>query len=169
MAQGGLFSAALSPSCLLRPEIGDKVLAFRSQGEAFILSVLQRAQGPQGQARLDLPDQAVLSGKALRINSQVLEVESGKAAFRAGRLSLEGGLMTLGSKVLSLAAKHICLAAQKALGRFQSLQAQSSEDMALSAGSIRLSAEGQLLSKSGSLDLEAEGAARIDGRSLMLG
>jgi hypothetical protein len=146
--------ATLAVSCLLRPEKGDTILFFEdTSGRAYILAVLERASGFQ--AKLDLPAESIIRAESL--------------SLEAGAMNLSGGLLNLNFTVLNFMARQMTSAIRNIVQRCRNISVEARETSRLSAGRLRLSAREGLSARAEDVDIKAESAVKVNGRSIQLG
>ncbi|MDR1312140.1 MAG: DUF3540 domain-containing protein [Deltaproteobacteria bacterium] len=157
--------AKAAPSCLLAPQAGDRVLVCRTAAASYVLAVLERT----GPATLALPDTARIEGGRLTLASDTLRVVNNETTVRAARLNLKGILARADFTFLTLKAREFVRLAANFLSRSKAAREEAEEAMRISAPDLRMDASETLRARAGTLDLKAEGAAKMDGSTVQLG
>jgi hypothetical protein len=161
--------ATVAASCLLRPEPGDTALFFSDEaGPAYILAILERAPGAAA-ASLGLPPQTVIRADDLSLETGRLTAATSEMDFAAGRAQFSGGFLTLNFTVLYFAARQLTSVIRNIVQRCRNLNIEARETGRLTAGRLRLSAREGLSAKAEGVDIKAENAVKVNGRSIQLG
>lgn len=178
-------SAAIAASCLLQPEVGDRVLLCRgpdiSGDDAhvwWILAVLQRGQGG-GMAVLQVPGAAELRLQAPSLGllaEQSLVVRTKEFELTTVRGHVQAGVMQLVASVADVVAQRLTRVA----GAFHAVSKSVSEQCRVrativeevdstKAGVIRLESQQVMRLKSQQVLLDATETMRIDGEQILMG
>ncbi|MDR2612990.1 MAG: DUF3540 domain-containing protein [Deltaproteobacteria bacterium] len=164
---GGAQTDALrAPSCLLEPQVGDRVLVCRAAGACYALAVLERSAAP---AVLKLPEAARIEGKRVALAADCLRVAAGETTVKSARLTVRGVLARLDFTFLSVKARELVRIAGNFLSRSRAHRAEAEDAMRISAPDLRLDARECLRARAGTIDLKAEGPAKMDGSTVQLG
>lgn len=84
---GAACRAAIAVSCLIRPVPGDRVLVYRSGGEAFVLSVLERSGPNYGTLALPGHGNLAVEGETLSLHARQ------RLALRADSLDIQARML----------------------------------------------------------------------------
>ncbi|MDR1546125.1 MAG: DUF3540 domain-containing protein [Deltaproteobacteria bacterium] len=163
-----LFEAGLAASCLLKPAAGDEVLCCRDGHGAFVLAVLTRAE-PQNEAAVELPAKTWLKAGRLRLATQAVEGRTGELDLTAERFRLQGGLMSWNFRLVHLAVGLLSSVFKAARSRTKDCSLEVERTASVSAKRLKLKVQDDLTAGAGLVDLKAQGAVKIDGRTVSLG
>ncbi|PKL96504.1 MAG: hypothetical protein CVV18_01515 [Gammaproteobacteria bacterium HGW-Gammaproteobacteria-8] len=184
-AQNRELQSCRAAGCLLRPEVGDRVLALQSGDEAWVLSVLERDPSRAGLIETDGPlvlragrgDVEIGAPGSVHVRaSETIGLETAQLIIRAGlarvvtrKLSwlcdlMEGRFSRLRvvGRVVDSILERISLKAGSSFRQVDSLDHAR-------CGRIDYNAEGDLSLNAGNLLGSARGLARIDGKQIHLG
>jgi hypothetical protein len=164
----GPAGALRAVSCLIRPEAGDEVLYCQDREQAFILSVLRRAQ-PAGEAAVILPQKTSLKNQELRIDGARLKVRSEDIEILPDQLSVKGKLMSLDFSVLTLITRLATAIFGSLLSRSKTLNLENEKTVRLATGRLSLKAEEDITARAANVDFQARDSVKIDGRAIRLG
>lgn len=157
----GLVRAQRAAGCLLDPRAGDTVALFLTSQEAWILSVLSRSAGDEGE--LVLPARTAVRARELAISA-----ESG-LALQAPSVRVEGGVLVQAAESVRTIASKIFEKASLRFGLFGKLAEQVSGLKETKASRLRVCLDENLRVRSASADLKARESMRIDGGHINIG
>ncbi|MDR1395616.1 MAG: DUF3540 domain-containing protein [Deltaproteobacteria bacterium] len=160
------YEAVQAASCLLAPRSGDLALAYFDEDRIYITAVLDREPG---EALLKLPDQTVVRGGRLDFQVTRLDAETQETALQADSLSLSGRLFRMDFQIVHFLAGLVSSACRSLLTRCRNLTLAAEGLTRLRSRKVRLTAEEELMVRSGGVDIQARESVRIDGRDLRLG
>lgn len=166
--EGGEVVARRAASCLLAPDVGDRVLIAPLDDEPFLLAVLER-QGDT-EARLTLEGDATLetSGK-LGIRSAALEVHTGPATLFAQRLDAAAVSAKATFGKLGVMAKRYERVADSVIERAKRAYRFVEEMDQLRSGHLDYRAEKTAQVKGETTVVTARAIMKIDGESVHIG
>jgi hypothetical protein len=166
----GLEAAEASPaaSCLLAPREGDRVLVCRAPSGCWVLAVLERREAA-APAVVALPEDAEIRGGRIAVASDTLEVVNSGTVVSAARLTLRGILARADFTFLTVRARQLVRLASSFLARSVSSRVEAEGSMRVAAPDLRLDASETLRARAGTVDLKADGAAKVDGATVQLG
>jgi len=185
-ADSGLYRAKQAVSCLVRPEIEDRVLvAWNSVGECYILAILERAgsektslsfQGDvdlrvmEGRLRVVAQDGVDLaSSKDISLNSSSLKVYSSEGEMTIERLIFLGSLFHGQVEKIKLIANSFDSVVERLSQRIKRAYRFVEELDQLKAGSLNYLVK-KALSLRGKYSLfTAEEDVKIDGERIHMG
>jgi hypothetical protein len=144
------------------------VLLYGDSEEMIVLAVLKRAE-ENLRPSLVLPEKVLIRGNDTAFESQKLTLTTGESSISSGRMTLKGAIGSFAFSILSVRAGQLTRLVRNFLSRAHSHQAESEETMSLSAARIRLDAQETLNARADTMDLTAEGTARMDGKTVLLG
>lgn len=98
-----LIPAIVAPSCLLRPESGDRVLVSQSRCGTAVIAVLERGEG---EALLKVGE-----GVAVRFSGHAIELEGKRVAVCASKFRVDADRATIRARSLALVADAMTTAA----------------------------------------------------------
>lgn len=106
----GSVIARRAASCLLVPEVGDRVLCvIETRGDAFVLAVLERADGAQ-RATVELPEKTLLRAAerlAIAANQGVDVVGGGEVRISSARVEVTAMHTRLAGRVLDVVGEVV--------------------------------------------------------------
>jgi hypothetical protein len=158
-------SCRVAPSCLIAPQAGDRVLVCRGASSSYVLSVLERT----GPGTVMLPESTRIQCGDLTVASDTLHVVNSETEVRAARFTLKGMLARVDFTFLTLKARQFVRLAVHFLSRSKASREEAEEAMRISAPDLRLDASETLRARAGTVDLKAEGVAKMDGSTVQLG
>lgn len=120
-----LMAASVAPSCLLRPEEGDRVLVSHSRRATSIIAVLERGDGEaclvvEGGTPLRLrgTEIALESSSVSVLASEALRLHAGRATVRAHSLQLVADAMTMAAGAIRTVADSVDAVADRVTEHF---------------------------------------------------
>ena len=99
VALAGGAAARIAPSCLVRPEPGDRVLVWRRGGEHFALAVLARGGAGAGAAVVGSPAGLVLEAPRVSVRAERVHFHAGEVLTSARAVHEVSGLCTRSAEV----------------------------------------------------------------------
>jgi hypothetical protein len=150
---------------MIEPMPGDRVLVCRAAATAYVLAVLER----DGPAVITLPETTRIEGGTLALAASELEVTGRLAEIRAARLDVRGAVCRLDFSFLTMKARQLVRLAGSFLGRSKAHREEAEHAVRISAPDVLLEASDTLRARAGTVDVKAEGAAKLDGATVQLG
>ncbi len=157
----GLVRAQRAAGCLLEPKTGDTVALFLTAQEAWIISVLSRASGDEGE--LVLPAKT-----AVRARELALRAERG-LALQAPSVRVEADVLVQAVESVKTFASKIFEKASLRFGLFGKHAEHVSGLRETKASRMRVTIDENLRVRSASADLKARESMRIDGGHINIG
>jgi len=163
--------ARQAASCLLSPAIGDKVLVCLAGDEAFVLSVLVRAEEART-PEVRVPGAACLRVTAeneLEFSSKVMRLKAGKLALLTDVLAQSAGSVTLHAKRLVETVVEKFSSARTLTVKAENRSASISKTDTVAAGALVQKIDGVALQNSEITLINAKQDVRVDGERISLG
>ena len=182
----GLFRVKRAFSCIVAPEIGDRVLVALSRLEGgFILSVLERKPGAKAtltfeadvdiiasKGKLGMVSQqgvTVASHETLHLLASKIGVSSGEGEFRVGRLSVLGEMCDVSVKTVKFLARTCESVLERFVGRAKrSFRIVEGMDQ-VKAGTIHQTADKALMLRGTFAQMTAKDDVHIDAERIHVG
>lgn len=165
----GLVRALRADGCLLRPELRDTVLlALLDNGEAWVLSVLRRADA-RAEGELALPETTRLQARDMHLEAGNLRLSGQTVDIRAGLLSLGGHLLLQGFAVVRTICRHLGEQALRRCGRYAALDEDVRDLAHRAAGRVRDEVRTSYRLRAEHADIRATEQVDIDGRHIKVG
>lgn len=177
--------AKVSASCLLKPEVGDQVLVFNGKPNAFILTILVRANHQQS-ASIELPanceimcpeGQVTVNSQSIQLSAQdgieldstCVSVKSKTTEIRSDQL--HGWFAQIDAKTIGM--RLVATQVSTVFGRLihrakESFRWIESKDETR-AGRLRIQAQENVQITSKHASIRAKGYVKIDGQKIDLG
>ena len=177
----GLMHAQRAESCLLKPEVRDRVLiAELSDGSAWVLAVLKRKTC---EAELVLPSQTHLVTERLALQTKETTISTSKLALHGENVELAGDAVAIKGHLLSLAGevllqgftviRSLARSLYERIGRrsarYNSVSCKVEELAEQKAGRIRVCAEQSYRLRAENADLAARSVMDIDAKQIKVG
>lgn len=181
----GGYWVAIAASCLLQPEVGDKVLVSMGAGEGYILAVLEQADTSQadlrmpGHARLSAPQGSLTvaardglklaGGPAVALEAQSTSLVTGSLAVHARSMQLAGDSHHSVWRERHEVAHIRSTVAVRMEYRAQDRRTRISGHDDVAAGSQRIVVQGDWRVRARSADVRARKRASIDAEHVQIG
>jgi Protein of unknown function (DUF3540) len=181
----GACQARRAKSCLVAPEIGDKVLcAFGSEG-TFVLAVLEGREGAptrlaadgdlhiqsrEGRVAVSSPQGIdLVSGGAVAMTAAELHVRAGKGSVAVEELGFVGRLVQAEVAKLKLAAQEVDTVVTRLTQRAKRVFRFVEEIDQTRAGTVDLRAQNLIAIRGENAVISARVLAKVDGEQIHLG
>jgi hypothetical protein len=164
----GLLATLAAASCLMCPEIGDTVLFCADDRDAFIISVLTRAD-PKSSATLALPSKTLVESNDLTFKSNFLRCHSSDTLIESEHVSIKGSVLSVGFSLVQMASKMLTSVFGSFLTRARNMTVEVEKSAHINSSRLTLSAREDLITKAENVELKAVNSVKIDGQSMRLG
>ncbi|MDR1276664.1 MAG: DUF3540 domain-containing protein [Candidatus Accumulibacter sp.] len=164
----GILQATRAAGCLLPPEAGDRVLVAPTDGNAWVLCVLER--DPERAATLALPARTAFS-------AETLEIDAGRLALKGGEsVRVEAPVLFLTGKLLAQSFEFVRNTAVKLVesvfhrrARYAKNREENTETLDVAAERMRIECRHSARLRAENVDLKAEHLLDMDGEHIKLG
>lgn len=158
-------------SCLLAPAVGDKVLVYQDGDDAFVLSVLVRADAER------TPDISVPGAKSLRVvATEELELTGKMVRLKADKLTVLAEVLAQSVGSVALHAKSVVETVVEKFSTARTLTVKAENRSTriektdtMSAGTLIQKIDGVALQNSEIALIKAKQDVRVDGERISLG
>lgn len=186
-AESGLLSAERAASCLLEPEVGDRVLvALTSDDEAFVLAVLRREAAasparlsvegdlalaaPSGTLSIEARDGvAVVSPATIDLTASELRLAASRARTALGELVHVGSSVLAQVDAAKLVGEALDTVLERSVARVRRAFRFVEEGDTLRAGEVDYRAEGLASVRGEHTVVTAEKLVKLDGGQIHVG
>jgi hypothetical protein len=180
----GQLEAARAPSCLLEPTTGDRVLAVRADGGAFVLAVLCRdataparievpgsleVRAAKGRVLLAAEDVELASSRATTLTTPSLSVSALEGTFFVDRLAMIGSRIDAEVKKLSAVTDTIDTVADRIRQRCERYYRFVKGLDQTRAGTIDMKAETHARVHAYDTVVTADKLVKVDGTQIHMG
>jgi hypothetical protein len=176
----GIMKAVRALSCLVSPEVGDMVLVSADDaGSCYILSILERTRGSQGNAELSFEGNvnfnvrkcsfSFTSEDALSLSSPHFELNAHQATVRIEKTSFFGKFVENNIEKLRLVAESVDSIIKRTVQRLTSSYRYVEEHDEIRSASTRMIVDGTLTMHTKNTMHIAEGHVKIDAGQIHLG
>jgi len=171
----GLLPAMVSASCLLSPEVGDRVILLADSEQLYITSILVKAS--QAEQVLTVPGQLTVNAKAIKFNSEeTFEVEAKTVGFSASVANFKFGVlnqlalkMALVAEKLDVTAQRIRRTAKQEYTLFDQQHERVTDTKNVQAGRWIQRVHKQWIARSERTTITASKEVKLDGKRIDLG
>lgn len=181
----GTSQARRAKSCLVAPEVGDKVLCAFAPGGSFVLAVLEGREGvptrlaAEGNLHIQSRDGRVaissregvdiVSGGAVAMTSTELHVRAGKGSIAVDELGFFGKLLRAEVAKIALAAQEVDTVLTRLTQRAKRVFRFVEEIDQTRAGTVDLRAQNLVAIRGENAVISARVLAKLDGEQIHLG
>jgi hypothetical protein len=174
--EAGLFVAKRAVSCLVEPEVDDKVLvAVPSEGPLYVLAVLERESEAvrlkvDGPLTIETEDRLELKGKTeVAIETKRLDLAAGSAKLALGAVEMIARVADVNVEVAKLVASAVDVVSDRLMARAKRSYRFIEEMDVTRAKDVDLRAEQTLHMRSKNTVQSAEQLYKVDAEQIHLG
>lgn len=173
---GGLFVAKRAVSCLVEPEVGDRVLiAVPSEGPLYVLAVLEREREgvrltANGPITIETEDRLELKGKTeVAIETKRFDLKAGGAKLALGALEMVARVAETNVEVAKLVAGAVDVVSERLMARAKRSYRFIEEMDVTRARDVDLRAEHTMHMRAKNTVQSAEQLYKVDAEQIHLG
>lgn len=182
---GCLLPARTAASCLVRPEIGDRVLVFRDPGgEGYVLAVLARASeepvtlgfergvtldAGAGPFAVDAPEIRFEASERISLAGPELAVRAERGTAAVDTLAIRGRKLDAAWEQVRSTIRFLDEIRERVVQKIDRCYRTVTEFEESRIGRLRMIVEGRFALRSKQATLTAEEAVKIDGEQIHLG
>ena len=174
---GSNIKAKIALSCLLQPEVGDKVLLeFDDENQAYVLAILDREQ--VSEASLLLPNQTRIKAKeslafesqeSICLTSKSYSQSSESLAVKFDQAAISGKQLHSNIEILHSVSRIMSQVASQAVQKFKSYVRKTEESDQVQAAHMARQVSGLYNMQSKHTILVSEKDTKIDGEHIHMG
>jgi len=181
----GTYQARRAKSCLVAPDLGDRVLCAVEPGGSFVLAVLEGREGVptrlaadgdlhiqsrDGRVAISSPDGVdIVSGGAVAVTSAELHVRAAKGSVAIDELGFFGKLVRAEVAKVVLAAEEVDMVLTRLTQRAKRVFRFVEELDQTRAGTVDLRAQNLVSIRGENAVISARVLAKVDGEQIHLG
>ena len=181
----GTYQARRAKSCLVAPDLGDRVLCAVEPGGSFVLAVLEGREGVptrlaadgdlhiqsrDGRVSISSPDGVdIVSGGAVAVTSAELHVRAAKGSVAIDELGFFGKLVRAEVAKVVLAAEEVDMVLTRLTQRAKRVFRFVEELDQTRAGTVDLRAQNLVSIRGENAVISARVLAKVDGEQIHLG
>jgi len=158
--EGAEHEARRAKSCLVAPELGDRVLCAIEGQDVFVLAVL--SGDPTSETRITAPTELVIDAPRVSLRAE-------EANVAVGRLGFFGEWVSAHAKKFQVLAEELDSTAEVVMQRAKRVFRMVEDVDQTRAGTIDVRAEGLAAIRSENTIISARVLAKIDGEQINLG
>lgn len=177
--------AGRAVGCLVAPQEGDRVvLAENGSGEAYVLSVLERASdepaivgidagfslaAPDGTLGIVAGEVRLAAGQSIELAAPQVKLSANEAGIQATRLNLAGEHLSQTFAQVRIVAGAVERTVGRLVERIRRVYRRVEECEDTRLGRLRLRVDDSMRVNADRVTLQAEGNVRLDGKKILLG